>query len=275
VARLDDAEAGRRVQLGDLRRLGGGREAEIFAFGQGRVLRLARDPTRGAAVDREVAALSAARQAGAPVPAVYERREVDGRPGAAMERLDGKDLLSRIGGQPWSVWAVGRTLGTAHAQLHQVHAPKQLPAVADDLAARLQSDLVPPAIRSSALATLGDLPGGEQLCHGDFHPGNLLAKGSGYAVIDWSRGARGHPAADVARTQLLIAHGDVPGDAPRAVRWLHQSGRRILLAGYLSAYRKLQSLDPALVAAWGRVTAAARLADDISSERETMLAAAR
>jgi aminoglycoside phosphotransferase (APT) family kinase protein len=239
------------------------------------VLRLARDPARAPFVEREAVALAAARRAGAPVPAVYERLSLNGRPGAVIDRLDGTDLLTKLGHRPLSVWSVGRTLGQLHARLHRIRAPDELPALRDEVRSRLGSELVPPNVREPALARLDELPDGEQLCHGDFHPANLLPTPAGYAVIDWTNGARGHPAADVARTRLLLVGGEVPADAPRTVRRLDAVGRRLLLAAYLRAYRKELPLDLALVERWGPVCAAARLAEGIEGERAAMLAATR
>jgi len=156
-----------------------------------------------------------------------------------------------------------------------VAAPADLPALRDEVRNRLGSELVPADLRDSALARLEDLPDGAQLCHGDFHPGNLLSAGDGYAVIDWTLGARGHPAADVARTRLLIAQAGIPADAPRAVRWLARLGRRILLAAYLRGYSRERSLDVTLVKSWGPVLATLRLADDIPEERAGLLAELR
>ena len=263
------------VQLSELCRLGGGREAEIFAFGAGRVLRLARDPQRASAVEREVTALAAARRAGAPVPAVYGLLSVEGRPGAVIERLDGEDMLIRLGRRPWSVWTIGRALGRAHARLHGVQAPGELPSLVDELRNRLMSELVPGDVRDSALAQLDQLPAGNGLCHCDFHPANLLPTRDGYAVIDWTGGSRGEPAADVAQTRLLIALGAVPADAPRAVRWLQARGRRLLLAAYMAGYRSARPLNGGEVERWSFVCAAARLADDIPAERHSLLAAVR
>jgi aminoglycoside phosphotransferase (APT) family kinase protein len=192
-----------------------------------------------------------------------------------MELLDGDDLLSRLGRRPWSVWSIGQALGRVHARLHGVPAPADLPALRDEVRNRLDSELVPADLRDSALARLGDLPDGAQLCHGDFHPANLLRAGDGYAVIDWTLGARGHPAADVARTRLLIAQAGIPADAPRAVRWLARLGRRILLSAYVRGYRKERSLDLKLVGRWAPVLATVRLADDIPEERAGLLAELR
>ena len=73
----------------DLELLGAGREAEVFAWESGHLLRLARDPSDTGMIEREVISLRAAHAAGASVPAVYERVTLDGRPGVARNGSDG------------------------------------------------------------------------------------------------------------------------------------------------------------------------------------------
>jgi aminoglycoside phosphotransferase (APT) family kinase protein len=266
---------GRVARLEGLVRLGAGREAEVFAWDERRVLRLARDASRSPRVEREARVLAAAQQAGAPVPSVYERLQLDGRAGAIVERLGNESLLDRLGRRPWSLPAVARTLGEVHARVHQARAPAELPALRGELRARLESPLVPGDVRRRALNLLDALPDGDRLCHGDFHPANLLpGRGGDYFVIDWTNGARGHPAADVARTRLMLLGAEPPDDASPLLRRLHVVGRRPLLRGYLRAYRRTLPLAPELVARWEPVCAAARLAEDIATERERLIALA-
>lgn len=245
---------------GDLVLLGAGREAEVFAWDEGRVLRLARDPRRSGMIEREAAALAAAHEAGANVPAVHELVTVDGRPGVVLDRVDGIDLLTWLGRRPWTFWSVARTLGVEQAALHRVEAPAALPGLRDDLRRRLDSPLVPEDVRGRALGRLALLPDGNRLLHGDFHPGNLLRTADGCVVIDWTNGTSGDPAADVARSILLAGKGVT---------------RRILVAGYLRAYARELPLDHALVKRWLPVWAAARLAEDIEPERDFLLGRAR
>ena len=259
------------MSTSDLELLGGGREAEIFAWEDGRVLRLARDPSNEGMIEREVIALVAARQAGAHVPRVYERVAVDGRPGVVLDRVDGIDLLGSLAGRPWTVRAVGKLLGVEHAALHRVGAPAGLPDLQDELRHRLASRLVPNEVRTRALARLEGLPAGDRLLHGDFHPANLLRSTNGYVVIDWTNGMSGDPAADVARTILLMGGGKLADGTPVVVRVLAPMVRRALLAGYLGAYARELPLDRDRVDRWLPVWAAARLAEDIEAERAFLL----
>ena len=119
------------------------------------------------------------------------------------------------------------------------------------------------------------LPSGDRLCHGDFHPANVLQGRAGPLIIDWTLAARGHPAADVARTRLLMLGGALPDDASPLLRGLARVGRRALFASYLRGYRRLRCLDFALVRRWEWVCAAARLSEGLEAEREALLRKAR
>jgi aminoglycoside phosphotransferase (APT) family kinase protein len=263
------------VSTSDLELLGAGREAEIFAWDDGRVLRLARDPSGDGMIEREVIALTAARRAGAHVPGVYERVTCDGRPGVVLDRLDGTDLLDSLAGRPWTVRAAGKTLGVEHAALHRVEAPAGLPDLREELRHRLGSPLVPDDVRVRTLERLDALPDGDRLLHGDFHPANLLRTGDGYVVIDWTNGMSGDPAADVARTVLLTGGGKLADGTAVIVRVIAPVARRLLLAGYLGAYARETPLDRDLVDRWLPVWAAARLSEGIDPEREFLLDRAR
>jgi Ser/Thr protein kinase RdoA (MazF antagonist) len=257
------------IRLSGLTLIGEGREAEVFALDDARVLRLARDACFEPTLHAEHDALVAAAAAGAPVPRVFERVSVDGRPGLVLERLVARNLLLEIGERPWRVWSIGRELGRLHARVHRAAAPESLPSVHARLRDRLESPLVPDDVRAAALGRLARLPEGDRLCHGDFHPANVLRSAAGGALaIDWTAAASGDAAADVARSFLIMRFGTVGPDATRAVELLARVGRRALWAAYASAYGR-DGVSAASV--WLPVVAAARLAEDIAGERGHLL----
>jgi aminoglycoside phosphotransferase (APT) family kinase protein len=103
------------------------------------------------------------------------------------------------------------------------------------------------------------LPDGDRLCHGDFHPGKVLVSDRGLVVIDWMTGSRGCPAADIARTELIIATGNLPPAAGPAARALLSSARSVLIARYLRGYRRATPRESRETAPWSVPIAAARL----------------
>src|SRR5437588_451136 len=106
------------------------------------------------------------------------------------------------------------------------------------LAAGREADLV-----SYALGVLEGLPAGDRLCHGDFHPGNLMGTWEAPVVIDWGNASRGEPLADVARTEFLHRLAAPPAGTPVAFRALIGVGRSLLARRYLAVYRRARPVD--------------------------------
>jgi aminoglycoside phosphotransferase (APT) family kinase protein len=253
-------------------KLAEGREAEILSWGDGRVLRLYRDPAAGALADREMRALAAVRSVLALVPAPFERIEWQGRPGIVMERVLGRDALTAISRQPWRVMQLSGLTGRVHAELNRIRAPDALPALRRELGERIVKDAaIPEDLRAAALATLASLPDGGALCHGDFQAGNVLLSPVGPVVIDWASATRGDPAGDFARTTLMMRAGSLPPGTPRLLRWGRAFGEGIFRRAYQQAYRQGLPHDPSRILRWELVRAVDRLADRIPEERAGLL----
>jgi len=258
---------------GGLTKIAEGREAEMFAWEDGRVLRLLRNADGQSQNRRQAAALKSARASGVRVPAVFGETTTMGRPGLIMERCDGTDYITLMGKQPWLVFSVGTLSGRVHAKLHEATASHDLPALRLLLRERIAScDRLSDKIKRFALESLDRLPDGVSLCHGDFHPGNMLRTPEGPVVIDWTNATRGDPDADVARTNLMLRVGEPPPGSPVIVRLLARVGGRILLWRYLRAYRRQRSVATSALSRWEVPIAAARVAEGIESEIPGLLA---
>lgn len=266
----DDGGLSGRVRIGE------GREAEIYAWDEGTVLRLLRPGADAADVQREDVAMRAAGAVGLDVPRVRGSVTVDGRPGVIMDRVDGPDLITLMGRRPWTVPRVARIVGKEQAAIHGVVAPKELWSLREMVRWKIENagDL-PAALAEFALGVLDTLPDGDRLCHGDFHPGNVLMGPSGPAVIDWVGAARGDPAGDLARTRLLLRQGAVPGHMPALIRRMHALGRDTFFRLYLRAYARARPIDSALVDRWEVVRVADRVWEGIDAEQPLLLAQLR
>jgi Ser/Thr protein kinase RdoA (MazF antagonist) len=189
-----------------------------------------------------------------------------------MERIGGADLLTLIGRRPWTVFKAGRISGEVHAQLHEVQAPAAIPPARAVLRRRIESlAQLPQHLARFALDVLDGLPDGDSLCHGDFHPANILMDGDAPVLIDWTNVMRGEATADVARTLMILRLGSPPPGTSLLLRGLALSGRNLLIQLYLRSYRRSRPLDMEAVGRWEVPVVAARLSEGIVEEVPALL----
>ena len=155
---MDDHEVGKTL-------IASGRDADVYALGDGRVLRRYRD---GRSAEEEAGLMRFLADAGYPVPRVHE---VLGRD-MVMDLIEGPTMArSLVGGL--DPREAGVMLATLHRQLHELTWPGTSPA--------------------------------EPPLHLDLHPLNVLMSTAGPVVIDWCNAKPGHPALDVSLTALILA----------------------------------------------------------------------
>ncbi len=260
------------MDLQEAKLIGVGRTAEVFAWGEGRALKLFRDwaPERWA--EEERIGTSLAHQAGLPAPAVYGGMEtIEGRRGIVFERVDGPSLQNALDRKPWRATWAARTLAELHAAIHSRPVPGAgMPRQRDRLRWCIEHSELPGALQRRSLAALERLPDGEFLCHSDLHPDNVILTRRGPVVIDWAAACVGNPLGDVARTLLMVRIGCAPGSPPPGpvASWL----RRYLGGVYLRRYLRLTDLSREATDAWMLPIGAARAHDQIQEERPALLA---
>jgi uncharacterized protein (TIGR02172 family) len=246
------------MQVGPSTLLAKGLTAQVHAWGHGRVLKWFEPWRTAAKIEREFAISRAVHAAGLPVPAVYEMVEVDGRRGIVFERIDRPSLFQHVVARPWKLFSAARQLAELHARLHAVTAPPQLPTQREQLEGWIDTARDLPLARKEELRRASaELPEGNALCHGDFHPANILLSARGPIIIDWSSATRGHAMGDVARTVHLFEHADLPEESPRHILLLFKWARASLLRGYLKRYFQLRPGVPRDLEAWRPVQEAA------------------
>jgi aminoglycoside phosphotransferase (APT) family kinase protein len=247
--------------------ISGGFDTEIFAFRLSgaapalsgplvlRVLAPHHDPLRAL---RERAIQNAVADMGFPAPRVplaSADPEILGGAFLVMERRPGRPLLAarRLG--------IAALLVETHLRLHALHSSPLLGALEravpgssalvsldghlGQLESRIGRNLhgLAPAMRW-LLGHRPDPEGPRAICHGDFHPQNLLFDGREItAVLDWPNVLVADPAYDVAATRVILEQVpleilSVSGPA----RWAVAAARRLLVALYLRGYRRRRPL---------------------------------
>lgn len=242
-----------------------GRTAEVYAWGESQVLKLYRDWCPPHWVDFEARIGRIVQDAGLPVPAIGKMIEINGRRGLVYERLEGVSIFRTIVARPWTIIRFGHMMAELHAAMHAIQSPSDLPDQRERLKGAIgRAQALPDDLRRKALAVLDTCPDGDRLCHGDFHPDNVLMTPRGPIIIDWMTATRGDPAGDVARTLLLMTVGEPPTGA--LIRLLTRLLRGWMRAAYIKRYFELRPDGREQSKQWQVVTYAARLAEDIKGE---------
>ena len=238
-----------------------GRTAEIYAWPGDRVLKLFHDWFPPEAIEYEGQIAKAVYSAGLNVPEVGEIVEVDGRLGLEYERLRGVLLGEEMRTKPWELGKQARLLARLQAEIHAITDIRGIPALRAKLEQRItNTDKLSAEVREAALSALASLPDGEVLCHGDFHPGNVILTPGGPVLIDWIDAAIGSGPADVARTTVLVMGAKATaGPTSLLEKVMLEWGHRL----YRKRYFELRPGGEEEYQAWIPVVAAARLWEGI------------
>jgi uncharacterized protein (TIGR02172 family) len=250
---------------------GQGRTADIYKWDNNQVLKLFHTGWSLTAVEHEARISRIVQETGLPVPATGGMVKIDGRHGILFDRIDGPTMLRQLGAKPWTAIPLLHAFADLHVRMHaQTMAMGELPSQRQQLRQLIhQASSLPAAWRAAALAALDRLPDGNRLCHGDYHPDNVLMSPQGPIIIDWSDATAGNPLADVARTALILRMGAPPpgGMSPLLLGRV----RAVAQVTYLRRYRKRAPALRAELAAWRLPIAAARLSAGIPEELQQLL----
>ncbi|MBC8098283.1 MAG: phosphotransferase [Armatimonadetes bacterium] len=242
-----------------MERIAQGRTAEIFAWGDGKILKLFRPGFDGSAYEAQMA--QAVIASGMDAPKLFDLVTVDDRRGIVYEYIPGETMRAVFEQKPLSLLALAAQFAATQAHIHSCTAP-QLPSLKAKLRDKIQQAAhLDPTTKAAVLAQLTRLPEGDALCHGDYHPDNLLLNANGAKVIDWVDAAQGNPLADVARTYILLTVGD--SEAPLWLRMKLGIVRRIFVPTYLRQYFALRGGTFKDIRLWLAPVAAGRLSEDI------------
>ena len=255
------------------RPLAQGRTAEVYLYGDGQVLKLFYDWVGKDRVDYEARLTRAAYHSGLPVPAVGEIIQVGERFGLVFERIEGHTMLNLFRRLPWRLNAYTKQFVDLHLHMHRMPSSADLPGQRMVLEWKVShASMLPRDVQDKLLTELNAMPDGEQVCHGDFHPGNILINTQGATIIDWIDASRGNPLADVARTVIILLEAAAGGQTRNA---LEKKFLQFFVESYLKAYFKNRPEARLEYRRWLPIVAAARLSENIPEVQGWLLALSR
>jgi aminoglycoside phosphotransferase (APT) family kinase protein len=228
------------------------------------VVRIPAVPERFVLLERESRIQAWVAAQGYPAPPILELvrpGELFEFPVQVMKRMVGTTMAEAMTSAPWRAFQYVGQLAVSHASLHRVPVPEWVDTgsewtLADDrlrLARYLVSNISPPGLeealeRTERLMPLLEMPG-PVICHGDFHPANLIIDTDWLSVIDWTHAGIGDRHGDVAWTAWLFHFAAVA-----APQYTQRLALRVLAPAlsraYLSVYRRHLRIDNARLRLW-------------------------
>jgi aminoglycoside phosphotransferase (APT) family kinase protein len=255
-------------------RLSDRRNAEVFRLGEDRVYKRFRAHVPRARIEYELRVARAVHALGAPVPAIEDAMVEDDRglAGLVYEYIDATPCSELFRRQPGRTAQLAQQLAAVHRQVHGLEAGEALRSQRGLLAERLlRTGTLGLRQRQRLLAVLaaGADHEPDRLCHGNFHPSNVLLRGERAWVLSWSKASSGNPCADAARTFTLLRYGDV---AARALRgWFETQFAHWRARTYLRHYRAASPWTDVQFAHWQTVQLALRLDDRLGARARQVL----
>ncbi len=250
-------------------KIGDGGTAEIFVDEHGRVVKLFREWFRKEGADYEYRKSVWAYEQGLPTAEPLGRERYECREAILLKKLAGESLLQRLQREPRTAAEAAKKFAAYQVQLNAREAETLGDSQRERLVQRLaRVEHLSEAERAAVQAELERLPDGNRLCHGDFHPGNIMDNEQQWQVIDWIDATCGHPLYDVARTLLLLGFGTEAG-GPRGSM---EEAAEVFRETYLKTYIELTGFEESDIKRWMLPVAAIRLIEPIPElEKEKLL----
>ena len=211
--------------------IGSGNTAAVYEWGEDKILKLFFEGYPSESVEQEFHNAVTINPMDFVKPRAYEIISFDGRDGIIYDRVEGKPL------DEWVMQTNDlQQCAIYMARLHKTILRQTAPNIAnykDFLKHHIPDEIsANPDKYNELLQQINHLPDGDTLCHGDFHPGNILLSNETATVIDFMNLCHGTFLYDVARTVFLVEYTPVPESMKDREQILYH--KKVLTDLYLS-----------------------------------------
>ncbi|MED0998661.1 aminoglycoside phosphotransferase family protein [Bacillus mobilis] len=187
---------------------------------------------------------------GLPVPNVFEVTKIQNRQAIIMEYVKGDsigDLLLN------NLNEAEHYINICVNEQKKIHSIRENTDEMESMRERLERQIKPvykldEKQKRNILNKLHSIKFGPRLCHGDFHPFNLILSNKSVNIIDWVDASSGDIRADVFRTYLLYSQSSVE-----------------LAEMYLHIYCRNTGLTRDEIFQWAPIIIAARISENVTA----------
>lgn len=252
--------------------IGRGMTSEIYSWEDGKVVKLFYEHFSQEAADYEAEISQQLNHYKINAPKFHGKVIHKCRIGLIYDRVYGEDLISLMSSDLFHMKSNLKNLVQEQCKIHSVECKTGLKSQKDRLSYMIElskdtlGDFYHPLIQR-----LEKAENPYRLCHGDYHPGNVLLQEGEYISIDWMNAYAGDPLSDAVRSYIMMTSPFLPEEIPFPVRTAIQMTKPRIGAIYKKEYLSQASADEKDFRAWIPVMAAARLIEQIPGEKEWLM----
>jgi tRNA A-37 threonylcarbamoyl transferase component Bud32 len=244
--------------------IGVGSTAQVIVLNENTVAKQFFEHVSDSSIENEYARSNAVMECGLPVPVIFEKVELNGKSALLYERINGFPLTKKLSKQPWTVFNLINQMTNLQVLMHDKEI-SEFPQQKDIMKQKLNlANELTAEEKRLITGLLSKLPSGNSICHGDFHPDNILLTEAGPIIIDWADATQGNRFADLARTLIILQYGGLPSEMKpfksKAVLYV----RNLLAGQYIRSYKRFFDFPLDSLEKWILPVAAARLSENIS-----------
>ncbi|MDP4180462.1 MAG: aminoglycoside phosphotransferase family protein [Bacillota bacterium] len=251
--------------------IGKGMTAEVYSWGNDKVLKLYFEQFSGDWISREAKIGSLVHDAGVPSPKVFDIIDMEGRKGLIFRRIFGKSLFKHVEAEPWMLYQYAKETAGFHYKIHK-YSVDGLPSQKEIFINKInRSSKILGSRLQKIYGYLQSLEDGTSICHGDLHFGNIIVSNNKLVAIDWNGAYIGNPLGDVARTCMIMNSPAMPDGAPDIIVTPAQYIKWLTYWTYANEYMRLSKARFEDIDAWKLPVAAAKLKDKIHGEEKWLM----
>lgn len=193
---------------------------------------------------------------GLDVPKIIDVTKINGRQAILMEYIEGETIGDLLTNNMELAEHYLNICANVQMKIHNIVVKSDiLESMSEKLKRQILSGKdLSELQKNSLLKSLDSMTFESRLCHGDFHPFNLIMRNDKVTIIDWVDASAGDIRADVYRTYLLISQLSIE-----------------LAKMYLNYYCKKSGIPQDEIILWAPIIASARLSEHVSTENKDRL----
>jgi len=248
-----------------------GNTAEIYAYSEGKIIKLFRKNMPYVLCENEYYITSNVYQSLKICPQVYEQIDIESRNGIVYENIVGKTLLSLMLKKMWKSSKMAKQMAQYHIDI-QKEVTFELPSVHSKLKTDISAvEELNQKEKDDLYEYIDKLPRGDFLCHFDFHPGNIIMRDNQAVVIDWMTACRGDKLSDIARTGVMLKYAEIPIKS-KLIKTFMKKFQNSIYQEYLKEYIRITDTKISDIEKWEYPIMAARLREWVPrSEKQILL----